>query len=224
MLPHLTASLEDYLEAIAELISCEGHAHTKEIAKKLNVKMPSVTGALRQLEKLGYIIYNAHYPVELTPEGTRVAAEVVRRHSILKKFFVDILGVSPEKASATACHLEHVVDSDIIERFILFSKSIENRSDARQLQTFLTEAIFFLNDENFKEAVTLAELSSGAPATIIRLGRNISTSGTLPVSEHDVIVFQGFSLDKTSLRIKKEEEIIDLPLNIAENIWVMPGK
>ena len=42
MLPHLTASLEDYLEAIAELISCEGHAHTKEIAKKLNVKMPSV--------------------------------------------------------------------------------------------------------------------------------------------------------------------------------------
>ena len=41
----LTESLEDYLEAIAELIEVEGHAHAKEIAAKLNVKMPSVTGA-----------------------------------------------------------------------------------------------------------------------------------------------------------------------------------
>ena len=41
----LTESLEDYLEAIAELIEIEGHAHAKEIAAKLNVKMPSVTGA-----------------------------------------------------------------------------------------------------------------------------------------------------------------------------------
>ncbi|MBP5586310.1 MAG: hypothetical protein J6Y92_08165, partial [Lentisphaeria bacterium] len=51
MIPQLTESLEDYLEAIAELIAVEGHAHAKEIAAKLNVKMPSVTGALRQLEK-----------------------------------------------------------------------------------------------------------------------------------------------------------------------------
>ena len=65
----LSESMEDYLEAIAELIAVGGHAHTKEIAQKLNVKMPSVTGALRQLEQMGYIIYNTHYPVQLTEEG-----------------------------------------------------------------------------------------------------------------------------------------------------------
>ena len=32
MQPRLTASQEDYLEAIAELIAVEGHAHTKDIA------------------------------------------------------------------------------------------------------------------------------------------------------------------------------------------------
>ena len=57
----LSESMEDYLEAIAELIAVDGHAHTKEIAQKLNVKMPSVTGALRQLEQQGYIVYNTHY-------------------------------------------------------------------------------------------------------------------------------------------------------------------
>ena len=40
---HLSESLEDYLEAIAELIMVEGHAHTKRIAEKLDVKMPSGT-------------------------------------------------------------------------------------------------------------------------------------------------------------------------------------
>ena len=56
----LTESLEDYLEAIAELSAVDGHAHTKEIADKLKVKMPSVTGALRQLAEMKYIVYNTH--------------------------------------------------------------------------------------------------------------------------------------------------------------------
>ena len=55
MAKKLSASLEDYLEAIAELCSKEGHAHSKEIAEKLSVKMPSVTEALRQLVEMGYI-------------------------------------------------------------------------------------------------------------------------------------------------------------------------
>ena len=34
----MTSSLEDYLEAIAELIAVNGHAHTKEIAEKLGFR------------------------------------------------------------------------------------------------------------------------------------------------------------------------------------------
>ena len=36
-IPQLTESLEDYLEAIAELIAVEGHAHAKEIAAKFRM-------------------------------------------------------------------------------------------------------------------------------------------------------------------------------------------
>ena len=35
---HLTESMEDYLEAIAELTAVDGHAHVKEIAEKLQYK------------------------------------------------------------------------------------------------------------------------------------------------------------------------------------------
>ena len=127
----LTESLEDYLEAIAELIEVEGHAHAKEIAAKLNVKMPSVTGALRQLEKMGCIVYNTHYPVQLTAKGRLIARDVIRRHGILKRFFSEILGLPQDKASETACRLEHIVDADTIRRFVLFSEAIGKRTDAR---------------------------------------------------------------------------------------------
>ena len=87
--------MEDYLEAIAELIAVDGHAHTKEIAQKLNVKMPSVTGALRQLVQLGYIVYNTHYPVQLTEEGKRAAEQVRKRAAVAVELAGN--GLSPEE-------------------------------------------------------------------------------------------------------------------------------
>ena len=222
MTQRLTASLEDYLEAISELIAGEGHAHTKEIAGKLNVKMPSVTGALRQLEKMGYIVYNAHYPVELTAEGKRIADEVVRRHGVLKNFFTAILGLSPEKASATACYLEHAVDSDTIQRFVIFSQAISSRQDARELQVFLTEAMSFLGGDTGEKPVLMSELSSGGSARIFHIGRNLQNAEALPVAEGDAIVCQSYSLDRTSLRIKKGDAVLEVPARVAENIWVLP--
>ena len=221
MYPQLTASLEDYLEAIAGLTATEGHAHAKEIAGKLNVKMPSVTGALRQLEKMGYIVYNAHYPVELTPAGKKVAEDVVLRHGVLKKFFGDILGLSPEKASQAACHLEHVVDSDTIERFVLFSRAIEFRSDAKQLQNFLSEAIFLLTDGDSAEARVLSEVEPGKQVSVFKIGRNIQDTALLPVSAGDKLKVAGLTPDKGSISVEKDGAAINIPLAVAENLWVL---
>lgn len=217
----LTESLEDYLEAIAELIEIEGHAHTKEIAQKLHVKMPSVTGALRQLEQLGYIIYNTHYPVQLTPAGKEIADKVVLRHMVLKKFFADILGLTAEKASETACRLEHAVDEDTIERFILFSEAIELRSDAKPIQTYLTEAMNILAKGSLKEICVLSKLQPGEKGTIEHFGRNIADPDSLELKTGDHILLDHISLDKTTFYIRldsAQERPISLP--IAENLWI----
>ncbi len=218
MAAQLTASLEDYLEVIAELTATYGHAHTKEIAQKLNVKMPSVTGALHQLVKKGYIIYNSHYPVQLTDEGKRVADEVTRRHRILKKFFTDILHLSPEKASATACHLEHVVDEDTIRRFVVFSQAIESRSDAEKLQVFLAEAMALLDDADGKNIVTLAELADGESAAVEFFGKNLAPADIPPLQSGDII--ECHCENCQSIRIKNGDSFSQIPISIAENIWV----
>ena len=115
--PSVSASLEDYLEAIRALIAGHGHAHTRDIALRLKVKMPSVTRALQLLARDGHIVYRKNYPIVLTESGIAIADEVQRRHSFLESFFANQLGLDPEKASATACRIEHIVDADTMARW-----------------------------------------------------------------------------------------------------------
>ena len=219
-IPQLTESLEDYLEAIAELIAVEGHAHAKEIATKLNVKMPSVTGALRQLEKMGCIVYNTHYPVQLTEKGREIAEDVIHHHGVLKKFFSEILGLPLEKASETACRLEHLIDCDTISRFILFSEAIEKRSDARALQTYLTEAM------SRPDLAVLSDCKPGGKAVVEMFGRNLAPDAVaaLGVRPGDAVTLEGFSLDRSSVRVTVDGRTLDIPTAQAENIWCRPAE
>ena len=216
MTTQLTESLEDYLEAIAELIAVEGHAHAKEIAAKLNVKMPSVTGALRQLEKMGCIVYNTHYPVQLTEKGRIIAEDVIHHHGVLKKFFSEILGLPLEKASETACRLEHIVDCDTISRFILFSEAIAKRSDARALQTYLTEA---LAQPDLK---VLSDCVPGERVTVEKFGRNLAPDAVTGIKPGDAATVEGFSLDRSAVRITLGGQQLSIGISAAENIWVRP--
>jgi len=217
MAEQLTESLEDYLEAIAELIAVEGHAHAKEIAAKLNVKMPSVTGALRQLEKMGCIHYNTHYPVQLTEKGRAIAEDVIHHHGVLKKFFSEILGLPLEKASETACRLEHLIDCDTIDRFVLFSEAIGKRTDARALQTYLTEA---LAQPNLK---VLSDCEPGTRVTVEKFGRNLAPAAETGLKPGDAANIEGFSLDRSAIRVTVGNRKLEVPTAQAENIWVRPA-
>ena len=225
MAEQLTESLEDYLEAIAELIAVEGHAHAKEIAAKLNVKMPSVTGALRQLEKMGCIVYNTHYPVQLTEKGREIAEDVMHHHRVLKQFFSEILGLPLDKASETACRLEHLIDCDTIERFVLFSEAIAKRSDARALQTYLTEAMAHPG------LAAMSDCSPGSKVVVERFGRNLEPPlghpfggyHQIPLQLGDIVTVEGFSLDRSAVRVTRDGQPLSIGIAAAENIWVKPA-
>ena len=217
-IPQLTESLEDYLEAIAELIAVEGHAHAKEIAAKLNVKMPSVTGALRQLEKMGCIVYNTHYPVQLTEKGRLIAEDVMHHHETLQKFFSEILGLPLEKASDTACRLEHLIDCDTISRFILFSEAIAKRTDARALQTYLTEAM------SHPELAVLSDCKPGETAVVDHFGRNLAPGAVTGLKPGDEVTVEGFSLDRSGMRVTVGGKTFEISTPQAENIWCRPDE
>ncbi|NCQ33342.1 MAG: MarR family transcriptional regulator, partial [Armatimonadetes bacterium] len=55
LLPDLSASMEDYLEAIYELERVDRVARVKDVAERLNVATPSASAALRALKDKGLV-------------------------------------------------------------------------------------------------------------------------------------------------------------------------
>jgi DtxR family Mn-dependent transcriptional regulator len=133
--PDISASLEDYLEAIFWLVREQKVARSKDIAERLNVSKPSVTGALRQLTAGGYINYDPYRYVTLTEAGERAARAVVERHRLLADFLERVLRVDAESADANACRMEHVVGEDVLERLSAFMRFAD--SDAPDLRAWM---------------------------------------------------------------------------------------
>jgi DtxR family Mn-dependent transcriptional regulator len=137
----LSASLEDYLEAIFNLARESNIARSKDIAKLLGVSRASVTGALRILKKKGLANYKPYDYVTLTESGRVAAAEIARKHKILKSFFINVLGIEPDLAQQAACRAEHALGPGIIAKLMSFIEFVthsgENGCDlTEQFQDF----------------------------------------------------------------------------------------
>lgn len=111
----LTESLEDYLEAIFE-ISKSGPARVRDIANKLDVRMASVSGAIKKLRKKGLVTPGHYDYINLTDLGQRVAAIVTEKHNDLKNFLNETLRIENIVAEADACRIEHALSKETIQR------------------------------------------------------------------------------------------------------------
>ncbi len=137
----LSASLEDYLEAIFNLLSGKTVARSKDIAETLGVTRASVTGALRNLAQKGLIHYKPYGYVTLTEQGNRLASRVARRHAVLHSFFSDILGLEEGISQEAACRAEHLLGPEIINRLTVFMEFVtrpdtEGKDVAAEFEAF----------------------------------------------------------------------------------------
>lgn len=120
----LSASQEDYLEAVYHIAREKKVARAKDIAKRLDVRASSVTNALRVLSSLGLINYAPYDLITLTDKGVVQAEEIVARHVALANFMVTVLGVDATEADQAACKMEHSVPKPIIDRFMQYADYI----------------------------------------------------------------------------------------------------
>jgi DtxR family Mn-dependent transcriptional regulator len=125
---NLSSSLEDYLEAIFNLSKESNIARSKDIAKSLGVSRASVTGAFRVLNEKGLANYKPYDYVTLTETGQAIAAEVAKKHKILKSFFIDFLGIEPNIAQEAACKAEHTLGPGIIAKLLCFIEFVNHSS------------------------------------------------------------------------------------------------
>ncbi len=121
----LSASLEDYLEAIYYLVRENRVARVRDISARMGVNMSSVTGALKQLSSHNLVHYEPYQVITLTDAGLARAKEQVRRHTVLRSFLLNVLSLDPDVAEDNADRMEHAVDSETLERFVRFAEFVE---------------------------------------------------------------------------------------------------
>ena len=134
----ITPTMEDYLEAIYSISEERRVVRVKNIAKRIGVKMPTVTNMLKTLSQRGFIDYEKHEFLELTPKGRKVGKEIDRRHHIIRNFLTDILKIEPDLADEEACKIEHGMSAKTLNRLTQFIDFIQTcpRTGPNWLESF----------------------------------------------------------------------------------------
>ncbi len=110
-----TESLEMYLENILVLQNNIGRVRSIDIAHKTGYSKPSVSRAVKLLQKDSCIEIDTDGYITLTEKGKEIASKILDRHKIISDFFIS-LGVDEETASEDACRIEHVISDQSFEK------------------------------------------------------------------------------------------------------------
>lgn len=191
----LSASLEDYLEAVFLLVQKNQVARVKDIADHLNVSMSSVTGALRSLSAGNLVNYTPYQVVTLTALGREKAVEIVRRHEVLRDFLVRVLDLDLETADRNACSMEHAVEPVVLEKFLQYAEFLEHCPRAgvewrKEFRDFCEHGKSLSNCEKCLETC-LKKLQEERGREGRREGRPFSLSELEPGEKGMIIQLQG---------------------------------
>lgn len=102
-------AVQDYLKAIHALNGDARTVSPADIAARLGVKAPSVTGMLKRLAEAGWISYESGRGAQLSAAGVTEARRVIRRHRLVELFLTRVLGLDWSEVDAEAEALEHAI-------------------------------------------------------------------------------------------------------------------
>jgi DtxR family transcriptional regulator, Mn-dependent transcriptional regulator len=107
---------ENYAKALYELQGREPEGvGTTAVAHRLGVTPASASGMLRRLAKEGVVEYAPYRGARLTPEGERIALEVIRHHRLIELFLAEVLGMPWDRVHEEAEVLEHHISEELEE-------------------------------------------------------------------------------------------------------------
>jgi len=107
---------ENYAKALYELQGRDASpVGTTAVAERLGVTPASASGMLKRLADDGVVEYEAYHGARLTPEGERIALEMIRHHRLLELFLAEVLGMPWDRVHAEAEVLEHHISEELEE-------------------------------------------------------------------------------------------------------------
>ena len=127
----MSPSLEQYIEAIDDLLTRDKVCSVSDIAAQVQVSRPAVSRAVRELSEQNLVTHKAYGYVDLTKQGQKIADKLTKRHEALYQFLKDVLGYGEDWADQEACRLEHQVDDTFVERLNVLCEYVLDHKDLR---------------------------------------------------------------------------------------------
>jgi DtxR family manganese transport transcriptional regulator len=124
---HAQETAEDYCEAILDLLEQHGQCRVVHLAARFGVSHVTVVRIIERLDAENLVITEPYRPVQLSPEGKRLARRSRDRHDVVYAALL-ALGVPPKAAAADAEGIEHHVSTETLKhlrRFVARSASGE---------------------------------------------------------------------------------------------------
>ncbi len=112
----VTPVVEDYLKTIYLMGRAHEQVKTVSLAERMNVKPSSVTAMVKALAEMKLVEHEPYYGVHLTPNGERIALEVIRHHRLIELYLVEALGFTWDEVHEEAEVLEHVISEKLEAR------------------------------------------------------------------------------------------------------------
>lgn len=117
----MTLAEENYLKAIFHLeFENKGEVSTNAIAERMETKPSSVTDMVQKLAEKKMLVYRRYKGAQLTEEGKKLAAYVIRKHRLWEVFLVEKLDFHWDEVHEIAEQLEHIQSEELIIRLNKF--------------------------------------------------------------------------------------------------------
>jgi len=217
----LTHAVEDYLKIIYHLTAGGGWATTGRLAQELGVAPASVTGMLRRLASATppLVVYRKHQGAMLTPDGERVALEVIRHHRLIELFLHRTLGYSWDEVHDEAEVLEHVISERMEARIAAMLGDPSHDPHGEPIPTPTLEmppaADTPLSDLVGGQRAIVRRVRDEDPALL----RHLHQYGLYP--QATVIVIEHSPFDDTlRLQVEGRDEVFVLGPRVTEQVFV----
>lgn len=211
----LSANIEEYLEWIYRLSKEQDEVTTTDLARSLRVSPASVTGMVKRLSERGLILHEKYHGISLTDEGRDIALAIVRRHGLLERLLVDVLGLPWHLADEEAGRLEHHITPEVEDRLRSFLGNPQTCPHGQPIDWVLPES-----------NVRLRTLRPGDVARVARIGDEtvdfleyVAELGLKPGAEVEVVSRAPFN-GPLMVRVGDREHA--LGDEVCSKIWMVP--
>ena len=208
-----------YLEAIYHIAHEGDVVRPGGLADWLAVSRPTVTVSLQRLARDGWVEMAEDRSIGLTAAGEVAASDLVRRHRILERWLVDVLGLDWAAGDREASLLVHGVSDEVVARLdqhLEHPRSCPHGNPVPGRGTIPAGLVRLdlLPPGEAAKVVRISEIAEHEASQLLRLLHELDVTPGRSVTVRSL---------GASLGVEVEGTAVELDRGAARAVWVAPA-